>query len=181
MKKIILPFAAGILVLTASALPGRAQSSKDDNYVKNEKPVDRRAGNYLVATGSSASAIDQKAVNKRAVKEFGRTFKSAGAITWYKDAYGFMAYCTIDGIKNRSNYDKRGNWLYSIRSYGEHQLPRDVRARVKRVYYDYTITGVQEIQIDDKTVYLVYMRDDKVCQTIRITEDDMDVLDSFQQ
>ena len=182
MKRIILPFVAGILALAASAPCAHAQLQKDDTYVKNEKPEDGTAGNYTVAAGASSSAVDLKSVNRRALKDFAHTFKkTSGAVTWYKDAYGFMAYCTIDGIKNRSNYDKRGNWLYSIRSYGEKQLPADIRARVKRVYYDLVITGIQEIRVEDKTVYLVYMRDDTVCQTVRITEDDMDVIASYRQ
>jgi hypothetical protein len=91
-----------------------------------------------------------------------------------------VAYCTINGSKSRSSYDKKGNWLYSIRSYGEAVTDR-YQGPDKKVYYDFAITGVQEILVDDKTVCLVYMRDDSVYQTVRITEDEMDVIASYRQ
>jgi hypothetical protein len=182
MKKIILPFVAGLLALAATAPCAHAQSQKDaDTYAKTEKPEDATVGNYRVADGASSSALELKNVNKKALKEFARAFNNPGTVQWYKDDYGFMAYFTINGIKNRSNYDKRGNWLYSIRNYGEKQLPTDIRGRVKRVYYDFTIMGVQEILIEDKTVYLIHMRDDTVYQTVRIAEDEMDVIASYHQ
>jgi len=182
MKKIILPFIAGLLAFAATTPRAHAQSQKDtDTYAKNKKPENTSTGEYRVAGGVSGNAVDLKNVNKKALKGFARTFKNPGAVQWYKDANGFIAYCTINGIKNRSNYDKKGNWLYSMRSYGEKQLPTDIRGQVKRVYYDFTISGVQEILVDDKKIYLVYMRDDTVCQTVRITDDEMDVIASYHQ
>ena len=58
-----------------------------------------------------------------------------------------------------------------MRNYDEKKLPPEIRAQVKRVYYDFAITGVQEIRVGDKLVYLVYMRDESVCQTVRVTEE----------
>jgi hypothetical protein len=49
------------------------------------------------------------------------------------------------------------------------------RSQVKSVYYDYTITTVQEIIFPDHHVYLVNMEDETTILIIRICDGEMDV------
>lgn len=120
MKKIILPFFAGLLTLVASGPHAHAQLQEDSgSYAKNEKPKNAAASNYNSAGDASNSTTELKNVNRRALKDFTRTFQNPTAVQWYKNEDGFIAYCTVNGIRNRCSYDKKGNWLYSACYYGE--------------------------------------------------------------
>ena len=81
-------------------------------------------------------------INIKAVRDFTQSFKQAENVRWYKVTDGLMAYFTENGIKMRSGYDRKGNWLYSMRFYAETSLRKDIRAEVKSIFYDYSITWI---------------------------------------
>ena len=185
MKKIFLSFAVGLFSLAASVNSihaqdsTHAQGSKDSiMYAKNENPAPA-ASTAGAGNETGITAADIKTISKKATRNFTATFTKADDVKWFALSDGFIAYCTVNGTRIRTNYDKKGNWLYSIRYYGEKKLPVDVRALVKRTYYDFSITSVQEIHIEDKIVYLVYMNDETTFQTVRVCDYEMDVYQSF--
>lgn len=119
-------------------------------------------------------------INVKAVRDFTQSFRLAENVHWYKVPDGVMVYFTENNIKTKAGYDKNGNWLYSLRSYAEKYLPRDVRARVKSIYYDYSITWVNEITKERQHTYLVQLQDNSSCKTIRVCEDEeMEVVEEF--
>ena len=58
---------------------------------------------------------------------------------------GYRANFTLKGIYYRLDYDKKGNWLHTIKYYDVRKLPTEVRRLVVSTYLDYTITKIEEI------------------------------------
>jgi len=55
-------------------------------------------------------------------------------------------------------------------------LPTEVRALVKKTYYDYTISHIDEVHHAEQpnTIYLVLIEDDKTLKTIRVCDGEME-------
>jgi hypothetical protein len=71
-------------------------------------------------------------------------------------------------------YDNKGRWVYTIKWYGEKDLPRSVRTLVKRTWYDHTITQVDEVlQGNAPVVYIVHMEDATSWINVRICEQEI--------
>ena len=76
-------------------------------------------------------------------------------------------------------YDKKGRVQFTIDYYGEKELPREVRAVVKPVYYDYTIVSVQEVKQNGRSVYMIDLQDSHTLKTIRVADGDMELVRSL--
>jgi len=195
MKKTFLILAAGFISAAAIVTTANGQQSADTGqnardtliYAKNEKtpkaiydvaPVNK--SNAVSGSGLENNAGENTAtINKRAVKNFNAAFRSAATVKWFTIPDGFIAYCTVAGNSNKVYYDKRGNWRYTTQQYNEKKLPVEVRATVKRTYYDFSIYNVLEIRAaEDKIFYLVYIKDETSFKTIRVYDGEMDELES---
>ena len=111
----------------------------------------------------------------RAMKDFNKNYKTAANAQWRQISDGFIADFTLDGIKTRSAYSKKGNWVYTIKYYGEKDLPKDVRKLVKSTYFDFSIIQVEEVQVTENLAYLVHIQDGKDWKIIRVVDGEMDV------
>ena len=61
-------------------------------------------------------------------------------------------------------------------------MPRDIRVVVKRMYYDYSITLVQEVQTAQNGVYLVYLEDAKTTRIVKVSaEGEMETMELFDK
>jgi hypothetical protein len=101
-------------------------------------------------SGSAATAneptTEAKNVSSKAMKNFNKAFKNVTDEKWYEMPDGYRANFTLDNIRHRLDYDKKGNWLHTIRYYDGKNLTTDVRRLVISTYLDYTITLVEEIE-----------------------------------
>lgn len=115
-------------------------------------------------------------INISAARDFVKRFSSAASPRWLKleDGSFFVRFEEQDA-RCRAAYNKRGRWLYTIRSYNEKQLPRAVRHIVKSTYYDFAITGVDELtQYDiNGPVYMVYLAGDSSYITVQVNNGEM--------
>ncbi|MEO5590966.1 MAG: hypothetical protein ABIR15_07040 [Chitinophagaceae bacterium] len=179
MKKIIINVFAICMAMSFISTTG-AQQSNTAFHVKRPSPDEKPHTGTLNNNSFNTSLSSD--VNAKAVKNFTKSFKLAENVKWFKIIGGTVAYFTEHGIKNRAGYDNKGNWLYNIRSYPEADLPKDIRARVKSVYYDYAITYVQEITKDQQLIYLVHIKYNKSWKTIRVCEEeDMAPIEEFEE
>jgi hypothetical protein len=124
---------------------------------------------------------NNSALSTKALKNFGKTFKETDNATWVEIVDGFKAEFTKEGIETKVFYDRKGRWVANVRNYQEDKLPKDIRHRVKSIYYDYSIFYVQEITVGDKMAYLVKMEDKNSVKTIRVADGEMDEYLAFEK
>ena len=78
-------------------------------------------------------------------------------------------------------HDKKGKLLYSVKRYNESQLPKDVRSLVRSQYYDYNITGVEEITVpgEEKSIYMVHLQDDTNIKIVKVYDGALEVTGEY--
>jgi hypothetical protein len=139
----------------------------------------------ISAAGSSSgkAAAREAAFNKstaRAVKDLKSRFPNVSDEQWSHQSKGSWVYFASEGLKTRAYYDSRGHWQGSIKYCGEAQLPHDIRAIVKREYYDLAITMVAIVEIPDHKAYIVHLEDAKTLKIVRVNEDgEMDETNNY--
>jgi hypothetical protein len=190
MKKILSAITASFIPAVLMVQMAAGQSSLPAGQTRNDSLLlaknERKtaavfdvtpAGKPTTATNAGENL---QLISKRALKNFTASFKTAEAVKWFTIPDGFIAYCSINHQPSKLYYDRQGNWRYTTRTYEEKELPADIRATVKRTYYDYTIYGVQEIQAADKMVYIVYLKDDNTIITLKVCEGEMEEIQHFK-
>ena len=99
-------------------------------------------------------------VNQKAMRDFKKSFKEVNNEKWYQNKKWLLAEFSLNGSKSRVVYDNKGNWRFTVSYYDEKNLPAEIRAIVKPVYYDYTISRVEEVHADDKVIYIVHVQNE---------------------
>lgn len=178
MKKIFLYPVVLLIPLTLMLTVSHAQKrAADPRFNKNMKVAEDSA----VSNAASASySSDLSALNSKVSKNFTKNFKNAADLRISTYGSNTYIYCITDGIMNRIRYDKKGNWNYTIRYYLEDRLPADIRKQVKSNYYDFDIAGVTEVNVGDKTAYLVRIKSSEEWKTVKIVDDEMIITESFR-
>ncbi len=120
------------------------------------------------------------AFNVKAVRDFVKTFKAVSNNKWYLAEDGTStSIFTSDEITTRVTYDSKGYRLYILRIYEENKLDGDIRDRVKREYYDATITLVKELQTDDGLFIYLHMHDKNTLKIVCIANGEMKLVENF--
>ena len=115
----------------------------------------------------------------KAIKNFKRSHPDATNESWSTDnGYYFVSFIQ-DDIKNKIAYTPHGQVDYSLKMYNENNLPYTVRSAVKSIYYDYAITNAQELDVKNKTIYLVKITDANSWKTIRVSNGDLEEIEDY--
>ena len=180
MKKIIaLPVVFGIFCFTALLNKAGAQAlAKNSDIVKSES---LSAAMKLTEDSKNEIAVITylSEVNQKATRDFKKTFRDVNNEKWYNIKNGFLAEFSVNTSKNRVVYDKKGNWKYTVSYYDEKNLPAEIKAIVKPVYYDYSISRVEEVHAGDQIIYIVHVQNDTSLKTLRVTEGEMVLTEDF--
>ncbi|HEY4151540.1 MAG TPA: hypothetical protein VGM41_21525, partial [Chitinophagaceae bacterium] len=160
MKSISLTLSAALaVVMTACA--------QNNGHIQSLGHIaSYRTPGKVLRVDSSSSILKPEYINNidvSAVRDFMKRFKDPAGARWYKMPDGdLLVKFEVPDIAYRVAYTGRGSWIYTIQTYYEKKMPRDIRGIVKSVYYDYSITQVEEIEHTDATgtVYLVHLKDD---------------------
>ena len=101
-------------------------------------------------------------ISTRAIRDFVLNFPEVSNENWCSTPDLFVAMFTLNDVNYRIDYDRKGNWIETFRTYGETNLSEDVRQSVKSSYYDYNIYLVQDIQQPfHPTIYIVHLEGKK--------------------
>jgi hypothetical protein len=142
------------LLVVSGSIQVRAQHA-DNSYLLNLRTI-----------GTSGPAV-------KAVRDFWKREGDQKQEKWYKDAKGYLAEYQDGNFQGRFFYDKKGNWCYSIRTFGEKGLPEDIRRLVRSTYFDYGIFLVKEISEGEALVYIVDIEDTKSWKELLIQDGEM--------
>ncbi len=115
----------------------------------------------------------------KASRDFWQRVGDQKSEQWYKAVGGYEAEYTDGPVKALYWYDKRGNWVYSIFTYGEAQMPEEVRQLVRSAYFDLNISWVKEVREAQAVVYVVHMENDKKWMEVAVQDGEMRVLSEF--
>ena len=130
----------------------------------------------ILAQSIDGQPEESEASSMRASRDFLRTYGDSMNEKWYLLPNGILAEYSEKAVHIRVVYNKRGNWEYTLKQYSEKEMSRNVRAKVKSVYYDYTIYWVKEVLQPEGRFYFVGIEDSTEWKTLLITEDDMNVI-----
>jgi hypothetical protein len=158
-----------------------AQTTKSNLVWTNSKLLNATAPAAELRPLVNGKDDNLNAINIRAMRHFKKSFPNVGGEEWFLIRDGYLATFTIDSIKNRVFYNQRGDWTYTVRYYAEKNLPSEVRAIVKSTYYDYAITGIDEVSVEEKTVYLVHIQDAFTWKKLRVCDGEMEILENFNK
>ena len=175
MKKNFLTAFTGIFLLLVTCIGANGQLVSD-----NMQP----SGDFdpFGKVVSKNAPIDRNNVNSRVVKNFIRSYKDVSGEKWFEMKSGFVAMFSLDDIDYQVAYNKKGNWIRTIRSYGEVKLPQDLRHTIKSTYYEYDINRVQEIEKPvDPIAYIIQLVGKTELINLRICDGEMTVLQKFNK
>jgi hypothetical protein len=120
--------------------------------------------------------------NEKAMKDFTQQFKNVATPVIYSNEDGFIVSSEMNGNKISSAYNKKGNWTYTIERLAAANFAADVVDAVKSDYGNFTITGMEKIdQSGYNTVYIVHLENDNAIKTVRVKNDETEVLQDFRK
>jgi hypothetical protein len=109
----------------------------------------------------------------KAVRDFWKREGGEKQEKWFKGAEGYLAEFEDADVRGRVFYDKKGNWSYSIRTFGEKGLPEDIRRLVRSTYFDDSIFLVKEVREGEALVYIVDIEDARSWKELLIQDGEM--------
>jgi hypothetical protein len=97
-----------------------------------------------------------------------------------KSREGYTLHSVIDGLQSTSAYNKNGNWIYTIEQYSIDNLDKNIIDKVQSVYSDCGVTSIQKVvQPGMEPVYVVHLENEKSIKLIRLTKDDMELVQNL--
>ena len=158
---------------------------KGNMYTRVDPPAstyDHVPAEIPEASVISDSKVKETHVDIRAVRDFRKHYPTISDPVWISSPKGYVARFFEDNIQTSVTYSPSGKWQNSIKRYEEASLPKDIRKRIKPVYYDYLIVIVYEIQWDklQEPVFYIHLQDEITYKIVEVSCDDMREVQSFQ-
>jgi hypothetical protein len=159
--KQMLSLLAGLLV-TGGVMTVRAQN-QDQSFllnlhtVRSSGPAERAARDFLKREGDGK---DEK---------------------WYKIKEGFLAEFNQNECGVMDFYDQRGNWHYSVRTFGENRLPENIRRLVRGTYFDFAISWVKQVNGQKGYSYVVHIENEAAWKEVVVRDGEMTVWKAFDK
>ena len=179
MKKILFAFAGTLIAALAVTNETYAQTSADMASLIAYK-VDK------VALTKNSNSLSLDMVNAKALKDFKKHYKT-DVEKWEEGVECITSTYLSDDCRHVIYYDKKGNWIASIKMYEEDQMPKDIRGLVIAKYYDYKIVAAEEVETmqtsvrDAKPTYIVTIKGESDIKLIRIYDYNLDVYKQYKR
>ncbi|MBD0284593.1 MAG: hypothetical protein M3342_18490 [Bacteroidota bacterium] len=100
-------------------------------------------------------------INDKVLKAFKESFTHAQNVVWNEGNGYYDVSFKQNDIQTRVRYDKKGNFIESLRYYGEQQLPLNVLAKLKKQYAAKKVFGVTEMTTNSEVIYRIILEDAK--------------------
>ena len=160
MKKISNCSRPGLLLLTSAG-------AYSQTFNKFKADVSK----FKEASSDAANAPD---MNSKIMKSFNKLFSDAKNIIWISDKKNIQSvYFERKGKATRAAFTKNGELKYAVTTYTEEGLPEEILFQVKNTYFGKSIFGVTEVQVQDKTAYLITLEDKTSWLHIKVLDGDI--------
>ena len=161
MKKLIIPFLISGLIFTTGIKNASAQVQLKE-----------------VTISGTASKVT---ITRQVSQSFNHLFKGAELPVWYEANKNFIVNFILNNQKNKAEFTRGGRLLYLLVYGTEKEMPADVRAIVKRTYFDYDILSTIKINFDGRTVWVINVQDANQAFVLRVEDDDMQIMNKFKR
>ena len=128
----------------------------------------------LHTIGSTGPAV-------RAVRDFLKREGDGKEEKWYKTSEGYLAEFDAGGREGKYFYNQKGNWSFSILTFGEKGLPEDIRRMVRSTYFEYSISWVKQVTGVQGFSYVVHIENAAAWKELVIHDDEMQVWKAFDK
>ncbi|MFT3935580.1 MAG: hypothetical protein QM726_18275 [Chitinophagaceae bacterium] len=166
MKKITTSIAAAFIMISSYAQSPSGAEFASTSIAENP------------GTNNNASSYH---VNIKAVRDFYERYGDKNEASWYNTNKFYRAKFKQGEIAYMTDYDLKGKWLQTIKTYGEFQLPAELRNTVKREYFDDHIFLVQEINQPNGTNYLIRIENSKDWKILNWSDDELTVVATYDK
>jgi hypothetical protein len=173
MKKFLFTLTIGSIFVLLSGSFARAQHADGPVVYHPISDFKLSIGNFtaLENSGFMGNYVPEtKNINSKAIKDFQERYNNIHNAMWFSDKKGFESYFIRNGFGNRVFYGKNGGWLYSLILHAENELPNNVRAAVKSIYYDFAITLVEEVQTNYGGIYIVNLENKSNIKILKVND-----------
>ena len=116
-----------------------------------------------------AAPLLANAPNEKVLKIFNATFASPSDVTWFDHINYYDVSFVQSGIRSNIKYDKEGNFLSSLRYYGQENLPINVISVIKKKYPSKKVYRVTEMTTSEEVNYYIKLEDNTSWTTIKIS------------
>ena len=155
-------------------------SSAQEEFAYSNPSTQKNSAPYmkLIAENASAPTYYTPGTNDRitnitmrAIRHFLVHFGEVSNEVWYSTPDMFVAMFKLNDIDYRVDYDRKGNWIETYRTYNESKMSHDLRQSVKSSYWDYHIYLVQEIeQARHPVTYIVHLENKTKLVNLQISD-----------
>jgi len=108
-------------------------------------------------------------ISQKVLDNFKQDFNSVKNIQWFTGENSYTVSFIQNDIRTRIDYDKEGNFLSSVRYFGEDNLPFNILLKIKEKYRGKVIKIVTEVIESDSVLYSVNVEDE---QNVYVIESD---------
>ena len=120
-------------------------------------------------------------LNSKAVRHFNNEFSFADNEKWFKIRDGFTVKFMANDIQYRVGYNKKGNWVNTLKIYYEPEMPQSIRHLVKRAYYDYAITLIEELAIKNQVTYIIHIDNGIGFKKLLLVDGEMTIMEEYSK
>lgn len=141
-------------------------------------------GTGSFATGKMPGERTKLTPVQRAVKTFNKEFDNSVTPVVHSTNDGIILKAVINGHNVTSAYSKNGSWVYTIEHYPSESLSKNIIDLVQKEFNStgYYITTMKKIDQPGKsTVYLVEAQNSSTFTTLRVIENEVEVVSEFQK
>ncbi|HTS45130.1 MAG TPA: hypothetical protein VMH01_12090 [Puia sp.] len=179
MKKQILILA--VLCISTSIFITNADAQSLKNNLGSADTKYMEVSLFGSSTTISAGSENLNSINAKAVRDFSKNYKGISDEKWFKVSNGFVSEFKTGDVANMAAYSLNGKWQFTISYYNENKLDASIRAIAKSMYYDFSITLVEEIHTPEKTLYVIHMQDENTWKNVWISDEEIISEDNFNK
>ena len=146
-------------------------------------------GLLMTAIATSSYALNTNPVSnpkvtarEKAVKNFTSQFETVSDPSVILEKQGMILQSSVDDHAVTSAYDRKGNWVYTIKFYPTENLAGNIVKIVNDHYTNYFITKMEKVDQPGKaTVFVVHMQNQDSFKTLRVVSKDVELIQDFKK
>ncbi len=98
---------------------------------------------------------------------------------WFKSEAGYQVSFLLDAQRHQAYFNQQGTFLYSLKYYGEKEIPRSTGDLIQKRYPDYRIDVVTEITDGEKTFFLVRIINPSFVKTLSVSDGRIEMIEEM--